>query len=100
MKRLVLVVAAIALSGSTAFAATHPAHPSTIRVKRPHVAAAMAVHVHPFGHSAVRPIVPHRTPPRSLHASGRAAGPRATVRLTPRRSAGMPAAATSRSSKR
>jgi len=61
MKRLVLVVAAIAFSGATAFAAARPVHPSTVRVRRPRVAAAMAVHVHPFGHAAVRPILPHRT---------------------------------------
>jgi membrane protein DedA with SNARE-associated domain len=99
MKRLVLVVAAVVLFGSNAFAATRPAHPSTVRVRRPRVAAAMAVHVHPFGHAAVHPILPHRTSPRSAKSSDRPAVPHTTVRLKPPRSASV-RAATSRSSKR
>lgn len=100
MKRLVLVVAAIVLSGSTAFAATHSARASTVRARRPHVAAAVAAHVHPFGHAAVHPIAPHRTPLRRANASGRPAAPRAAVRVKPLHYASRPAAATSRSSKR
>jgi len=76
MKRLGLLVAALVLSGSTAFAAARPAHPSAVRVRRPRVSAAMAVHVHPFGHSAVHPILPHRAvaaqarrPSPSAHAA-------------------------------
>ena len=99
MTRLVLAVAATVLSASTAFAATRPAHPSTVRVRRPRVAAAMAVHVHPFGHTGVHPILPHRTPPRSAKASGRPAVPQTTVRLKPSGYTGL-RTATSRSSKR
>ena len=71
MKRLGLAVAAVVLSASTAFAATRPARQSTVRVRRPRVAAAMAVHVHPFGHTAVHPILPHRArrPSPPAHAT-------------------------------
>lgn len=100
MKRLVLVVAAVMVSGSTAFAAAHPARASAAKVRRPRVAAAMAVHVHPFGHSTVHPILPHRTPPRRAKAYDRPAVPHTTVRPKPLRYASVRAAATSRSSKR
>jgi len=100
MKRLVLAVAAVVLFASTAFAAARPAHQSPVKVRRPRVAAAMAVRVHPFGRSPVHPILPYRTSPHSAKASDRPAVARTTARLKPLRYASMRATATSRSSTR